>query len=77
MSLKVQKDKARDCNEEHQHLINQLNSAGNYFSWEVHPNRVKATEIFVTRIRKKIAALITTEEFLEENPHYRPIKNKL
>lgn len=69
--LKVQKNDIRYPAEEHKYLLDQLDKFGDYFSWEVHPNRIKSTDISIARIHKKIAALLLTEEFLEGNPLYR------
>ena len=69
--MKVHKCTIRTPTEEHRYLLDQLDKFGNYFSWEEHPNRIRATAISTARIRKKITALLKTEEFLEENPLYR------
>lgn len=71
LALKVQKSSIRTPTEEHRHLLKQLDESGNYFSWDVHPNRIKATNMSNARIRKKILAIVKTEEFLEDNVLYR------
>ena len=68
---KVQKGCIRTLDEEHLFLLGQMDKIGNFFSWEVHPNRMNAAKIARDRMRKKIVALVQTEEFLEDNPLYR------
>lgn len=71
LTLKVQKNHIKTPDEEHKYLLDQLDKLGNYFSWEVHPNRVRTTAISRERIRKKLNILFKSEDFLEDNPLYR------
>lgn len=63
--MRVDKDKIRTPDEEYDYLDNKLKNLGNYFSWEVHPNVVKATDIQDKRLKKKLKALVDSEEYKE------------
>lgn len=62
-SVKVSKAKLRTPTEEHVYLRERLNEAGNFFAWEVHPNRVRAANILIDRLQKKLWKLLESEEY--------------
>lgn len=61
--LKVCTQEARTLEEEYDHLRKLLASGGNFFSWEVHPNVVRANNFRSTKLRKKMAQVM--EEMIE------------
>lgn len=73
LGLKVDKSKIKTPLEELVYLRAQKEKAGNFFTWEVHPNKVKTSEITRKRLCKKIRCLIKTEEFIDENPRFIPL----
>lgn len=68
--MKVDKSKIRTPDEEYTYLWDLLNSLGNYFVWDVHPNVIRATDIRRERLLKKLQLLVDSEEFHAYNPWY-------
>jgi hypothetical protein len=67
LSMKVCKDRIRTPIEELEHLNLLLFSSGNFFSWEVHPNRVRASDLHCARLHKKIREVFDSEEYKDYN----------
>ncbi len=65
--MKVCKDRIRTPEEELEHLNALLFASGNFFSWDVHPNRIRASVIYSGRIRRKIREVFDSEEYKEYN----------
>ena len=68
--MKVSTQKIRTPDEEYEYLNKQLEESGNFFSWEEHPNKMRAYDIRVARIKKRLSELIASKEFKEYNPWY-------
>ena len=73
LNLKVDKSKAKTPFEELLYFRAQKEKAGNFFTWEAHPNKIKTSEITRKRLVNKIKALTKTEEFKDENPCFVPL----
>lgn len=56
--------------EEYMYLWKKLDTIGNFFAWDVHPNVVRNAEMRRKKIRKKMADLVDSPEFKEYNPWY-------
>ena len=69
--MKVDKSKARTPDEEYEHLWNQWQSGGDFFPWDVHPNKLRALELKRKRIWEKIGKLVDSVEFQEYNQWYK------
>lgn len=69
--MRVCKAKAMTPDEELDYLNNEIDKAGNYFAWEVHPNKIRASDMLIKRLRQKIKKIVASPEFLEYNPLYR------
>jgi len=69
--MKVDKSKARNPDEEYAYIWEKLNSLGNYFAWDVHPNVLRATDMQRERLWKKLKILVDSPEFQEYNPWYK------
>jgi hypothetical protein len=63
LCLKVSKQNIRTPDEEYEYINKQLDSLGNYFAWDVHPNVIRATAIQRKRLYKKQYELVHSEEF--------------
>jgi len=61
--MKICKEKARTPEEELEILDEQLFNTGNFFSWDVHPNRVKAAIIRRQRIHRKMREIVDSDEY--------------
>lgn len=66
--MKIDKSKIRTPDEEYEYLRNRLNNLGNFFSWEVHPNVIRADEIQRKKLQKRLTELVDSAEFQEYNP---------
>jgi hypothetical protein len=51
--LTVCTDEARTLEEEYEHLTQLMADTGRFFSWEVHPNKMRVSEIITARLTKK------------------------
>lgn len=60
--MRVDKSKAQRPDERLQELREQLEQVGNFFPWDVHPNKVRAANIQHSRILRKIKLLVDSEE---------------
>ena len=69
--MKVDMSKIRTPDEEYEYLWNEWQSGGDFFAWEVHPNKIRALEIKKKRLWKKIKILVDSAEFQEYNPWYK------
>jgi hypothetical protein len=67
--MKVCKDRIRTPVEELEYLNTLLFSAGNFFSWDVHPNRIRSAELYTARLRRKIRQVFDSDEYKEYNNH--------
>ena len=56
--------------EEYAYLWDTINSLGNFFAWDVHPNKVRATEMHREKLRNKLQKLVDSPEFKDYNPHW-------
>lgn len=65
--LVVTKDQMRTPDEEYEYLTITLNSLGNFFAWDVHPNKIRATEIRRQRLSKRLLDLVASDEFQDLN----------
>lgn len=63
ISLKVQKDKARTPEEAYWYLWGRLGKLGDFVTWEVHPNIVRADNIASKKLWKKFKELVDSEEY--------------
>lgn len=61
--LSVDKSNLRTLHEEHEYLQEQLWLTGNFFAWDVHPNKVKTATITCQRLYRKIRELERSDEF--------------
>lgn len=61
----IHKDKARTAREEYEYLRERLDTVGNFFPWDVHPNKVRAASKLYARLLRKIANIIDSEEYKE------------
>ena len=61
--LRVDKSNLRTLHEEHEYLQEQLWLTGNFFAWDVHPNKVKTATITCQRLYQKIRELERSDEF--------------
>lgn len=68
--MKVSAKKIRTPDEEYEYLNNELRESGNFFAWEEHPNRVRATNIRQARLQKQIKELVASEEYKHYNQKY-------
>lgn len=68
--MKVSTQKVRTPDEEYEYLNQQLQECGNFFAWEEHPNRLRASDIRAARLRKRISELVASEEFKDYNRWY-------
>ena len=57
--------------EEYAYLWEQIRNGGDFFSWDVHPNVLRASNIRDARLRKKLKKLVDSEEFQEYNQWYK------
>lgn len=69
--MKVTAQKIRTPDEEYEYLNRQLQECGNFFPWDEHPNRLRASNIQAARLRKKLSELIASEEFQDYNQWYK------
>ena len=69
--MKIDKSKIRNPDEEYTYIWQQLNSLGNFFVWDVHPNVVKNFNIQQEKWTKKLTKLLASEEYKEYNPPYK------
>ena len=69
--MKVDKSKIRTPDEEYFFLYNKLDTIGNFFVWDVHPNVVRNADMQRDKIYKKIKNLVDSEEFQEYNPWHK------
>ena len=56
--------------EEYMYLWKKLDSLGNYFAWDVHPNVLRNTEMQRKKLYKKLELLVDSPEFKEYNTWY-------
>ena len=68
--MRVDKSKARTPNEEFSYIWEKIQETGNFFAWEVHPNKIKVSCITKARLEKKLKLLVASEEFKAYNPGY-------
>lgn len=68
---KVDTNRARTATEEREHILDQMDKLGNFFAWDVHPNRLRSNDISRARLYKKLLKVVQSEEFLHENPLWR------
>jgi hypothetical protein len=69
--MKVDKSKIRTPDEEYAFLWDKLRSMGDYFAWDVHPNRIRADDMYRKKLHKKLKILVDSDEFQEYNPWYK------
>lgn len=63
ISMKVCKEKARTPEEELEYLDELLYNTGNFFSWDVHPNKVRTAHITRMKLHRKMRKVIDSEEY--------------
>jgi len=61
--MKVCKGNIRTPCEELEYLKDQYFKAGSFFSWEVHPNRLRASDAYEAKLRKKMRWLIDSAQY--------------
>lgn len=66
----MDKSKARNPDEEFEHLVDYRDKFGNYFICDATPNQIKVHRIAIDKTNKKLEELVSTEEFLVFNPYY-------
>lgn len=63
--MKVQYSEIRTPCEELDHLKEQYLLSGNFFSWEVHPNVLRASDMYSEKLRKKIRTFTDSASYKE------------
>jgi hypothetical protein len=66
--MRVDKSKIRTPDEEYQYLWNKIQNGGDFFSWEVHPNVLRAYNMRRDKLYKKLQQLVDSAEFKDYNP---------
>lgn len=61
--MRVCTDNCRTIEEEFDYLEDQLGTVGNFFAWDVHPNKVKTAKISAWRLCCKKNKLIQSAEY--------------
>lgn len=65
--MKVDKSKLLTPDEEYTSLQEQIRNVPDFIIWDVHPNVIRATNIRLDKLQRKIDKLIATPEFLYYN----------
>lgn len=61
--MRVDKDRCRTVEEEFEHNWEQLESCGNFFVCDVHPNVVRADKLLVKRLWRKRLEIANSPEY--------------
>lgn len=56
--------------EEYMYLWKKLDTIGNFFAWDVHPNVVRNADMQRKKIYKRLTDLVDSPEYKEYNPWY-------
>lgn len=66
--MKVNKSKALTPDEELDLIREQIRNVPDFIIWEVHPNVVRTTKMYMDKLTARLNKLIVSAEFLEYNP---------
>lgn len=60
--MKVDKQKAMTPPEEYEYWQRKLDKACDFLPWDVHPNKINASNIYERKIRKKLKDIVDSPE---------------
>jgi len=73
--VKVDTEKCLTVDEELEYIERQLDLVGNFFRWDVHPNKARAADISAHRLLKKLVAVRSSPEYFYQRdvtPYWLP-----
>lgn len=68
--FKVDYNESKSALDHYDEVRAKIDSIGNFFPWDVHPNEVKTAKIQIGRLLKKLYDIVDTEEY----QHYTSVK---